>query len=763
MSTPTPNHQGDTSAAPNGGNDSSFDSFIDSNLILEASSPAPTTPTRNHHRDVQKLKVAAPLLPTRLSEVSNLDSPTASEFLHYPHASSSNVNTPTTSNPSNLHNLNFDFFDGHGNTTSTSEHSSFTSEADANSSLVTSFGDDSNAPSSASSHVFSWNATNTPSLYPIPLTHSFTRSVDDLEHNIGSQHAIQYHQRSLSLRDVAPPPSTCDGILTESLTTLPFPLVKMEHELTSQFTGSFIDNAPSPITEDRSSPSTSAVSSSLFEHGSPRHDKKRRLASPSESMTSTHSNKSSKSTSMARSSTGTTKKATAATNRRSRANTLTSKANHVPAAPSPPATTGLGFSPASLIENLSVASSGPPSGMMLQVDSEATLQQPSGTVSHSSPQATFSLAEKTELPLASHIRSNSSSTTNERDGSVAPKSNNKRPPPSASQITESGQPFPVIDTSAKHSSLFVPPDTSGLTKREARLVKNRAAAFLSRQRKREQFEELEVKCKSLCRLVWRFWEIVAGPNHEVSFAEKYSQTRILSIVLEEEVDEVREVLEMVVALKGGSVAPTEDGQMQGAISAGIPSANGKIATPFTASESKQTTGRASVGAEKEMSEIAKLRAELEESKKREGALQAELAQERSLRMTETFDHEARKPFRCAKQEEALSLTISPKYQGDEVEIEEECGLSSLQTEDGTRRKIRGRGNARQGPSRTSERLQRQQSQVALTSANTAANGGQRKAAGAALMMVLFSFALFGLPGGQVPRVGGMTKVGNAEE
>lgn len=39
---------------------------------------------------------------------------------------------------------------------------------------------------------------------------------------------------------------------------------------------------------------------------------------------------------------------------------------------------------------------------------------------------------------------------------------------------------------------FVPPDVSGLSKREARLVKNRAAAFLSRQRKREEFETMEV-------------------------------------------------------------------------------------------------------------------------------------------------------------------------------------------------------------------------------------------------------------------------------
>jgi len=37
----------------------------------------------------------------------------------------------------------------------------------------------------------------------------------------------------------------------------------------------------------------------------------------------------------------------------------------------------------------------------------------------------------------------------------------------------------------------VHPDVTGLNKREARLVKNRAAAFLSRQRKREEFENLE--------------------------------------------------------------------------------------------------------------------------------------------------------------------------------------------------------------------------------------------------------------------------------
>lgn len=39
---------------------------------------------------------------------------------------------------------------------------------------------------------------------------------------------------------------------------------------------------------------------------------------------------------------------------------------------------------------------------------------------------------------------------------------------------------------------FTPPDVSGLSKQEARVIKNRAAAFLSRQRRREEYEFLEV-------------------------------------------------------------------------------------------------------------------------------------------------------------------------------------------------------------------------------------------------------------------------------
>ncbi|KAG6857183.1 hypothetical protein H0H87_008248 [Tephrocybe sp. NHM501043] len=48
-----------------------------------------------------------------------------------------------------------------------------------------------------------------------------------------------------------------------------------------------------------------------------------------------------------------------------------------------------------------------------------------------------------------------------------------------------------------NSKDFIPPDVSGLSKREARLVKNRAAAFLSRQRKREEFELMEVRVAEL--------------------------------------------------------------------------------------------------------------------------------------------------------------------------------------------------------------------------------------------------------------------------
>lgn len=656
--------------------------------------------------------------------------------------------------------MNFDFFDSHGNVQTSSVANAFNSEASNEVPSVTTFGDATMQHSSAnhspaSNHVFSWNSPN--SFFPVPLAHTLSRSVDDLDHGVGHHTAAHHHQRSLSLRDVAPP-TAADGISMDSLTSLPFPSVKMEEDHDISFVSNYNENAPSPITEDRSSPSSSAVSSSLFDHGSPRNDKKRRLASPSESLESNHSIKSAKSTSMARSNTASGNGKKANGGRRSRANTINGKGNTP--------TTGLGLSASSLIENMTVSAPVQMGQPLLDGNQQQAQQQQQqiDMPNHQFNPAT-QLTSSAESQEEAQDRSNSPHAC--RADSVAPKSGNKRPPPSASQVTESGQPFPVIDTSAKHSSLFVPPDTSGLTKREARLVKNRAAAFLSRQRKREQFEELEVKCKNLCRLVWRFWEIVAGPNHDIPFTEKYSQTRILPILLQEEVIEVKEVLEMVVALKGGSVAPTEDGQLQGAVAAGINSANGRIipdAAGTTSSQmrqapppSQQPPNAGSSGVDH--NELSRLRAALEESKKRESALQAELVQERSMRMNESYHNSSTKPFKGGKQDEALSLTISPKYEEEE---EEESARGRSGAEDASRRRGGGRSSGRSGP-RTSERLQRQQSQLALTSASTTANGGQRKAAGAALMMVLFSFALFGLPSGQMSRVGGITRAGSTEE
>lgn len=64
----------------------------------------------------------------------------------------------------------------------------------------------------------------------------------------------------------------------------------------------------------------------------------------------------------------------------------------------------------------------------------------------------------------------------------------------SSSVTPSASKKPRATVSTKD---FVPPDVTGLSKREARLVKNRAAAFLSRQRKREEFENMEHRVAEL--------------------------------------------------------------------------------------------------------------------------------------------------------------------------------------------------------------------------------------------------------------------------
>ena len=104
-----------------------------------------------------------------------------------------------------------------------------------------------------------------------------------------------------------------------------------------------------------------------------------------------------------------------------------------------------------------------------------------GSTPESSPQSA-----PQSLPASQHTFSAADDASSSADSVVVPA---KRPSVSApagstSKKARSGERVSTKD--------FVPPDVTGLSKREARLVKNRAAAFLSRQRKREEFENMEM-------------------------------------------------------------------------------------------------------------------------------------------------------------------------------------------------------------------------------------------------------------------------------
>jgi len=118
-----------------------------------------------------------------------------------------------------------------------------------------------------------------------------------------------------------------------------------------------------------------------------------------------------------------------------------------------------------------------PTHQVFELDSPA--QQP-----HPEPPSGKPVPQQEE-PVQSHKRSASRSLSPSSESIILQQSSAD----SASGVApgQKKQRGAVISTKD-----FIPPDVSGMSKREARLVKNRAAAFLSRQRKREEFEFMEV-------------------------------------------------------------------------------------------------------------------------------------------------------------------------------------------------------------------------------------------------------------------------------
>lgn len=261
----------------------------------------------------------------------------------------------------------------------------------------------------------------------------------------------------------------------------------------------------------------------------------------------------------------------------------------------------------------------------------------------------------------------------------APKA--KKPPPSASQITESGKPFPVIDTSATHSSLFVPPDTSGLTKREARLVKNRAAAFLSRQRKREQFELLDKQCKSICRLTWKMWESLAGDDADF---DRFKDT-VLPSLLADETPDVKDCLEQIVGKKGASIAPTEESMANGLhddCKVEFPSTTGDSGADSNLAASKAKREREDDSAQAESQMVKDLRAQLEAAQRtlkeeRSKAADSTTASKTTANPALNSEKSSKPVFREGRSgHDGLSLTVAPHTLATKKSDDESGGMDA---------------------------------------------------------------------------------------
>ncbi|KAI0691510.1 hypothetical protein BC835DRAFT_1417077 [Cytidiella melzeri] len=109
--------------------------------------------------------------------------------------------------------------------------------------------------------------------------------------------------------------------------------------------------------------------------------------------------------------------------------------------------------------------------------------------------------------------------------------------------------------SAVSTKDYVPPDVSGLSKREARLVKNRAAAFLSRQRKREEFETMEQRVVELEQENARLMALARGTTAKPPKEELLSEVEQLRARLAAAEERERELSEQLSRKEAEPVKP----------------------------------------------------------------------------------------------------------------------------------------------------------------------------------------------------------------
>jgi len=190
---------------------------------------------------------------------------------------------------------------------------------------------------------------------------------------------------------------------------------------------------------------------------------------------------------------------------------------------------------------------------------------PASDIESSSPSPS-PVSESSKLPQATFLEP----ITGHPQSPPSPK---KRDSPAASPLS----PRPVASAAKKprlaaeriRAKDFVPPDTSGLSKREARLVKNRAAAFLSRQRKREEFEAMEARLADLERentqlLTHNDSDSPSSPSDDPELKLQLSSLQSMLAASEQREESLRQQLELLrlevesQSSSGGSPSPSSE-------------------------------------------------------------------------------------------------------------------------------------------------------------------------------------------------------------